>query len=106
MDSEPGDDAHTPAWQARETQLLLSILDTALSRIALGTRCPDDGRASRYLAQAVDSYGSVKGLLPKLGLTPEQVTLIRERLDTVRSLLPLGTTEAHPSAWLPRRHLP
>ena len=72
MDAEVGFDTGSPAWQARETQLLLSVLDLALSRIALAADCRDDERASRYLSQALDSYGSVKGLLPKLGLTAEQ----------------------------------
>ena len=92
MDIEAKPHMSSPEWQARETQLLLSVLDRALSRIALATSCRDDERASHYLAQALDSYGSVKGLMPKLGLTPEQVRLVTDRLEAVRRLLPLSTT--------------
>jgi hypothetical protein len=88
MDLETKHGMGTPGWQAQETQLLLSVLDRAVSRIALATSCQDPERASQYLSQALDSYGSVKGLLPKLGLTADQVTLVRERLETVRRLLP------------------
>lgn len=88
MDLEANHNMGSPGWQARETQLLLSVLDRALSRIALATSCQDAQQASQYLSQALDLYGSVKGLLPKLGLAVEQVALVRERLDTVRSLLP------------------
>jgi hypothetical protein len=79
----------SPDWQAQETLLLLSLLDRALTRIALAAGCHDDGKAAQYLSQALDSYGSVKGLLPKLGLTMDQVTLVKERLETVRHLLRL-----------------
>lgn len=89
MDIESKHRMGSPGWQAQETQLLLSVLDRALSRIALAASCQDDEQASQYLSQALDSYGSVKGLLPKLGLTAEQVVLVQERLETVRSLLPL-----------------
>ena len=91
MDIEVRHPPGSPGWQAQETQLLLSLLDTALNRLALARSCQDDERASQYLAQAVDSYGSVKGLLPKLGLTPEQIMLVNGRLETVRRLL--GTSE-------------
>ena len=91
MDIEVRPRMGSPEWQAQETQLLLSVLDYALNRIALASNCHDDERASRYLVQVVDSYGSVKGLLPKLGLTPEQTKLVEDRLEAVRRLLPLST---------------
>lgn len=88
MDTDAKHNLGSPGWQARETQLLLSVLDHALSRIALATSCREPAQASQYLSQALDSYGSVKGLLPKLGLTADQVTLVKERLERVRQLLP------------------
>lgn len=88
MDTEAKHDPSSPDWQAQETQLLLSVLDRALSRIALASSCQDPARALQYLSQALESYGSVKGLLPKLGLTAEQVSLVKEKLERVRQLLP------------------
>jgi len=73
--------------QASETHLLLSSLDLALSFIATAHRCNDRERAARLLTQAVESYGSVKGLLPKLELRPEQVALVSGRLKAVQQCL-------------------
>jgi hypothetical protein len=58
MDLEANHTMGFPGWQARETQLLLSVLDRALNRIALAASCQDAQRASQYLSQALDSYGS------------------------------------------------
>jgi hypothetical protein len=82
----------SPDEQANETYLLLSSLDLALGFIATAHRCGDRERAARLLTQAVESYGSVKGLLPKLGLRPEQVALVSQRLKAVQQCL--GATPA------------
>ena len=57
-----------------------SILDRCV------TTCEQPVRA-RYLQQAIENYGSVKGLLPKVGLAPAQITALRDQLDVVRSRL-------------------
>jgi hypothetical protein len=73
--------------QANETYLLLSSLDLALGFIATARGCGDRECAARLLTQAVESYGSVKGVLPKLGLRPEQMALVSQRLKAVQECL-------------------
>ena len=72
---------------ARETHLLLSSLDLALWTIERARGCADHERAAQLLMQAVESYGTVKGLLPKLGLPPEQLAVVSERLKAVQQRL-------------------
>ena len=83
--------------QASETHLLLSSLDLALGFIARAHRCGDRERRTQLLTQAVESYGSVKGLLPKLALRPEQMALVGQRLRAVQECLratpPIPTDE-------------
>jgi hypothetical protein len=78
--------------QANEIHLLLSSLDLALGFIATAHRCGDRERATQLLTQAIESYGSVKGLLPKLGLRPEQAALVSERLKAVQQCLSAAPT--------------
>ncbi len=76
--------------QEDETKLLLSMLNLALTNIDIAETNRDKAAATQCLMRAVDTYGSVKGLLPKLGLLPEQVALVHERLETVRRRLWTG----------------
>jgi hypothetical protein len=78
-----------PLPKGGEAHLLLSTLDLALTRIALAERSDDSEQSMRHLARAIDAYGSVKGLLPKLGLASDQVALVQERLNAVKQCLEL-----------------
>jgi hypothetical protein len=77
-------------WQADERSLLLAMLDLALTNITIAMTNRDKEAATRCLMSAVDTYGSVKSLLPKLGLSAEHVAAIHERLEVVRQRLWTG----------------
>ncbi|HEY6922409.1 MAG TPA: hypothetical protein VI653_02990 [Steroidobacteraceae bacterium] len=79
---------HDP--QGSETVLLLALLDLALTNIGLAASNQDKNAAAQCMTKAVETYGSVKSLLPKLGLLPAQTALVQERLDTVRRRLWTG----------------
>ena len=79
-----------PHEQNNETLLLLTMLDLAMTNIDVAISLlgkQDKEAASRCLTKAVDTYGSVKNILPKLDLQPQQAELVRERLDLVRQRL-------------------
>jgi len=73
--------------QAREMHFLLSSLDLAVRSIDTARGCADRHRAAQLLSQAVESYGSVKSLLPKVGLSQEQADLVSARLKAVQECL-------------------
>jgi hypothetical protein len=81
-----------------EAHLLLSTLDLALARIALAESSGDGEQSTRHLARALDAYGSVKGLLPKLGLRSEQVAVVQERLNAVKQRLALHSKRPDPTS--------
>ena len=76
--------------QENETLLLLAMLDLALTNIEFAATNQDERATAECLIKAVETYGSVKSILPKVGLKPEQVALVQERLDTVRRRLWTG----------------
>lgn len=88
LDSVPAGLAGDP--QENETLLLLGMLDLASTNIDIAAINEDEQAAARCLMRAVETYGSVKSILPKLGLKPEQVTLVQQRLDSVRRRLWTG----------------
>jgi hypothetical protein len=59
--------------QTDETLLLLSMLDLALTNMDVAATGRDKEGATRCSMSAVDTYGSVKSLLPKLDLEPRYV---------------------------------
>jgi hypothetical protein len=76
--------------QENETRLLLAMLDLALTNIEIAATNQDEAAAARCLMRAVETYGSVKSILPKVGLKSEQIELVQERLDVVRRRLWTG----------------
>lgn len=79
---KPGKD-----WRTEETLLLLSLLDLVMTDIEVAQVSCDQEAASTFLMRAVDTYGQVKTLLPKLDLEKEQKDLVREGMETVRQRL-------------------
>lgn len=90
LDCAAGGAADQQVSQENETKLLLAMLDLALTNIKISETIRDKSAATLCLTRAVDTYGSVKGLLPKLTLLPEQVALVHERLEAVRRRLWTG----------------
>ncbi len=74
-------------WRESETRLLLSLLNLSLTYIRIASTHGEGPAATNCLMRAIDTYGSVKDLLPKLDLQPEQVRLVSERLSVVREKL-------------------
>jgi hypothetical protein len=76
-------------WRVDETLLLLSLLDLALTNIEVSraTRARDPDASLNVLMKAVDTYSSVKNLLPKLDLAPDQIDFLQARLNEVRQRL-------------------
>jgi hypothetical protein len=72
-------------WRSSETQLLLSMLELALTYLQIQAGNPNG--TTRRLMYALDTYISVKNVLPKLDLQAEQVRLVNERLQVVQDRL-------------------
>ena len=66
------------------------MLDLALTNIEIAATNRNEQAAATCLMRAVETYGSVKSILPKLGLNPDHVALVQERLDAVRRRLWTG----------------
>lgn len=81
----PGQD-----WQTDEALVLLSMLNLALTNIDMAMTNRNKEAAAPCLMRAVDTYGRVKSLLPKLDLRSELVALVHERLEVVRRLIWTG----------------
>lgn len=76
--------------QESETLLLLGMLDLALTNIEIAATNRDERTAATCMMRAVETYGSVKSILSKVGLKPEQLALVQERLETIRRRLWTG----------------
>jgi hypothetical protein len=70
-----------------EIPLLLANIDSALHDLDRAEASRDTESAVRSLESALHTYGSVKHLLPKLGLTPEQRRAVEKRLAELRARL-------------------
>lgn len=90
-DMRPGQD-----WQTDEALVLLCMLNLALTYVDMAMTNRNKTAAKACLRRAVDNYGSVKSLLPRLDLRSELVILVRERLEVVRRLLDRTDEVRHP----------
>ncbi len=70
-----------------EATLLIANIEAALHDLDRAQRTLDTQSAQRSLESALDTYGSVKHLLPKLGLNAEQRSAVEKRLAELRTRL-------------------
>jgi hypothetical protein len=68
-----------------ETALLLANLESALRSLAKSGAGEDSLRSLSRLEQALQTYGSIKHLLPKLNLTTRQRAPVETQLQALRA---------------------
>jgi hypothetical protein len=76
-----------PKDAGSEITLLLSNIESALHDLDRARGSPDTQTALRSLESALHTYGSIKHLLPKLGLHAEQRAVVEKRLAELRARL-------------------
>ena len=77
-----------------EIQLLLTTLDSALRALSRPESRADSHNLLRTLENALHAYGSVKHLLPKLGLESEMRAPVEARLQQLRTAIVVLSSEA------------
>ncbi len=82
MDGSP---AEIPIDSDPETALLLANLDSALRNLATIEAGEDTPRSLSRLEQALQTYGSIKHLLPKLNLTAGRRAPVEKQLQVLRA---------------------
>ena len=79
--------ALTAEQQRAESQLLMWNIEHALSTLARATASGDPARITHALQQATDTYGSIRHLLPKIGLDALYVEEVEAQLERLRTRL-------------------
>jgi len=82
LEPPPPDSSH--ADSESESRLLLANITFALRALDRLGNEPDGAAATRVLEEAVHTYGSIKHLLAKLDLKPEQRTHLEAQLRILR----------------------
>lgn len=77
-----------------EVELLLLQLRQAHTTLDRAIASGDQSAIVRGVQKATDNYGSVKDVLPKLGLAPSQIALVREHLARLHARLIVLTRTA------------
>jgi hypothetical protein len=83
-----------PGTVNAEVELLLLQLRQAHTTLDRAIASGDRSALVRGVQKATDNYGSVKDVLPKLGLAPSQMASVREQLVRLHARLIVLTTTA------------
>jgi hypothetical protein len=77
-----------------EVELLVLQLRQAHTTLDRAIAAGDQSAIVRGIQKATDNYGSVKDVLPKLGLAPNQIASVREQLARLHARLIVLTRSA------------